>query len=45
MDKNKKNNEKSVPEKKEEKIYSAEELLKLGKEKNNMDFAQIEKKE
>lgn len=45
MDKKKNNSEKSIPTKKEKKTYSAEELLRLGKEKNNMDFVRVEKKQ
>jgi len=45
MEKKNKREETTIIEKREEKAYSAEELLKLGKEKNHMDFAKIQRKE
>ena len=42
MDKKRKADTSPSIVKKEEYVYSAEELLKLGKEKNDMDFAKKE---
>ena len=35
---------KNLFQQKRKKAYSSEELLRLGKEKNNMDFVRVEKK-